>query len=197
MPFTYQYSQPDDYRFSLDSVLMPEAVAKFIRYKKKLEDFKVLDLCAGCGVVGFELFWHERRLRNLDLLEVQEIYRAHFDKNLEIVERPEVNFQFFNLNYEAVLKKPEWSQKYDLIVCNPPYFKTGQGKLSPSDFKNRCRFFIDGSLENLFAAVVQMLKPQGEAYVLAREKITNENKVFIEKVAEIRGTDLLLIKPYR
>lgn len=97
----------------------------------------------------------------------------------------------------------DYTDVFDLIVCNPPYFLPGQGILSPSEFKNRCRFFIDSNLQNLLAGVYNSLKPGGVCFMTLRElaehgldilaEVRNfsENKLQMEDVAQIRGTHLL------
>ena len=47
------------------------------------------------------------------------------------------------------------------------------GILSDSDFKNRCRFFIDSDFANLMRALIYLLKPEGLAYVLLKDLSQN------------------------
>ena len=117
--FSYNYNQPHDYHYSLDSIHFAEFVAKQLQERKNLESTRVLDLCAGCGVIGFELAWHLKSLRLLDFIEVQDIYSAHFQKNLAIVNRPELQINWHLINYDELLEK-NWQGKYDLIISNPP-----------------------------------------------------------------------------
>lgn len=227
IPFTYEYSQPEEYHFSLDSIEMPWQVSLDLG-SKDLTDKKVLDLCAGCGVLGFELNYHLPKLRDIDFVEVQSVYKTHFEHNRELAlahakksSRPklgivrenapvfsssEPSFQFLNLNYDELLKD-SYQDKYDVILCNPPYFVPGQGKLSPSEFKNRCRFFIDSSFENLISVLCHTLKQDGEAFLLLRPledhgldlfaelRRLTKNKLQCESMGEVRGTYLL--KLYR
>ena len=204
--FTYQYSQPDDYHFSLDSIHLAEFVAEELKSHSDLQKLRVLDLCAGCGVIGLELSWYLRDLRQFDFVEVQAIYAAFFQQNVTIVNRPELQLRWHDLNYEMLLEK-NWHEKVDLIVSNPPYFQPGHGMLSPSDFKNRCRFFLDSSFEKFILAMVNVLSMHGRAYFLLRplhqhgfdafssmQKIIANTQVTAKKIAEIRGTDVILME---
>lgn len=186
---------------------MAEIVAKEISTKysaDEIQNLRVLDLCSGCGVIGFELSWHLRALKNFDFVEVQDIYAPHFKKNTEIVNRPELKCKLHIQNYEK-LKGAEWESQFDVVVCNPPYFQVGQGKMSPSEFKNRCRFYIDSTFQNLVESILRVLKPTGSAFVLLRplsehklnlrtelERITS-GRARLDFIADVRGTDLYRI----
>lgn len=205
MSFTYNYSQPEEYHFSLDSIHAAKSVADRYAKEQKLEDLQVLDLCAGCGVMAFELSYHLPMLKKFDLVEIQSIYHPHFKKNLETIHQPSKVFNWLEMNYEQLLSD-SYKEKYDLIISNPPYFRMGQGKMSPSEFKNRCRFYLDSTFEKLIEAILFSLKPKGQAFVLIRSleehgwNLIDELKIQIGTFAEfqivenIRGTELVQIK---
>lgn len=204
--FTYQYAQPDFYHFSLDSTEFAKFVAGQLVQRTDLSTLNVLDLCAGCGVIGFELSWHLRALRKIDFLDIQSTYVPYFQQNVQLVNRQELQLNWLELNYDA-LQTEHWKNKYDLIVSNPPYFHPRHSMLSPSPEKNRCRFFIDSSFENYILAIVNSLAENGEAYILLRSLAMHGEDVFAnlkrclietpvtaEMLAPIRGTDVVLLK---
>lgn len=191
--FTCDYSQPDSYRFSLDSILLAKAVVR--DWQKGPEKPKILDLCAGCGVIGLELSHLHPVFRHLDFVEVQSSYFSHFQENLGRSPHLQVSeINWYNQNY-ADLVAPHWSALYDLVVCNPPYFEIQQGRLPPDELKARSRFFIDSDFTTLWTAILNVLKPQGEAYVLVREQKDhggNRNDLIeslIEKKAKVLSTE--------
>lgn len=205
--YTYDYFQPEEYRFSLDSVFLAQKVAKLLESEVKLSNWKVLDLCAGCGIIGLELSLHAKDLINIDFLEVQEIYHSFFQKNKKMIypEADGLQFRFLNLNYQNLLED-EYENTYDLIVSNPPYFFKDEGLLSPSDFKNRCRFFLDSDFKTLIFAILFVLKPNACAYLLVRSGV-HHGRSPIEEIINIlgaggsakvidnvRGTDIVLIR---
>lgn len=241
IPFTYNYSQPEEYHFSVDSIEMAWKISNYLSSNHSNADFanwKCLDLCSGCGVIGFEINFHVPQLKNWDFVEVQEVYRPHFEANLKKVvdynlsrrsaltakaksrlslvtdlqsdqnhsaDSQDGHFQLLNLNYDQMLEKDCFLQKYQLIVCNPPYFMPGQGKLSPSEFKNRCRFFLDSSFENLIESILQSLAMDGEAFLLIRDLEDHQidllmelrrilgGRLKCENLDMVRGTYLLRI----
>jgi tRNA1(Val) A37 N6-methylase TrmN6 len=109
-------------------------------------------------------------------------------------------------NYERLLEE-QWTEQFDLIVSNPPYFHKGHGVLSPSDFKNRCRFFLDSTFAHFIKALANSLAYKGEAYFLLRplkqhgydlpsdiRNLLRETTVCVRKIANIRGNDVIFLK---
>jgi len=213
--FTYEYSQPSAYRFSLDSVYLAKKVAKLYRTKNiEWDKLKVLDLCSGCGVIGFEFLFFSPECRALDFIEVQASYLPHFKANqkgiLPLLQKKSLESEFHLMNFLQFSKKHP-DKRYGLILCNPPYFFQGEGILSPSEFKNRCRFFLDASFQELIQFIVNHLDENGEAYILVRpgshhgKNILNLSHQYLQQdtlhgglfscdiVDNVRGTDVLCI----
>lgn len=206
--FTFNYSQPEEYRFSHDSVFLARLVFEHLK-NENLSSLRGLDLCAGCGIIGLDFLFHcfheaHKTMKSFDFVEVQEIYLPHFEKNKQHLSDLETPLNFKNINY-AELSSPEYKETYDLILCNPPYFKVSQGKLSPSEFKNRCRFFIDSDFAKLITGIENCVTVHGRAFILlrdlsdhgfsyvkeAQELLSPQTK--FEKWGHIRGTDLFFI----
>lgn len=207
--FTYRYSQPEEYHFSLDSIHLAEFLAQHLQTRKDLSTLRVLDLCAGCGVIGIELSWYLRELTRLDFIEIQDVYTPHFQQNVATVNRPELQLNWHLLNYDCLLEEI-WKNSFDLIVSNPPYFRPEQGILSPSEFKNRCRFFLDSTFHNFIRALENGLAPNGEAYFLLRplqhhgcdllsdiKEIVKDTNCTAEVITHIRGNIVILLKKTR
>jgi tRNA1Val (adenine37-N6)-methyltransferase len=211
--YTFQYSQPDEYHFSHDSVFLAQFVFDWLLKNPDHKINQIADLCAGCGIIGMDLLFHlnQEQLQlplQTDFVEVQHIYESHFEKNKielkkHIHQKSELNF--VNANYADLVVDENFKSKYDLIICNPPYFKTTQGKLSPSEFKNRCRFFIDSDFLNLMQFVKHSMTKTGRAFILLRSlKDHGENwdlpnilqslGLRSENMGEIRGTDVVMVR---
>lgn len=203
--YTFHYSQPEDYKFSHDSVFFARAVHE-IRLARPRSASRILDICAGCGIVGLDYIFHESRSGRgipqvADFLEIQEPYLPHFLRNRDHVEGLGEKAQFHVANY-SVLLGPEWAGRYDLILCNPPYFRVSQGARSPSEFKNRCRFYIDSDFKTLLLGIVNSLEDDGEGYLLLRDlsdhgvdleaeaRSVLGARAVLERIGDIRGTGL-------
>jgi len=190
--YTFFYSQPEHYRFSHDSVFL--ARRAFELFKSQIStQTRVLDLCAGCGIVGMDFLFHCQSELGYtpsicDFLELQEEYASHFEINKRNLHHISCLMQFFQTNHIHFC-----DGSYDLILCNPPYFQPGDGKLSPNEFKNRCRFFLDGSQEDLFQTIKRLLVPSGKALVLMRAEAPPQATGLLSfKQQPIRGTPLFL-----
>ena len=182
--FTYQYAQPEQYHFSLDSIELPLRVARLVE-GQDLQKWKVLDLCSGCGVVGFEFQFYQPQISEMHFLEVQkEDYLHSFTQNLQMVNekmsalRSPTKFQIHWDNYES-WRTSKTESSFDLVLANPPYFQKDQGKLSPSQFKNRCRFYLDSDFETMIDVILHVLKPGSSAYILLRP-LLEHNKNLLE-----------------
>lgn len=225
--YTFEYSQPEAYRFSHDSVFLARKVFEFcseLYSKETLSSLRGLDLCAGCGIVGLDFIFHCKKAWNVtpssfDFIEVQDVYYDHFQENLRRLGSIDSHLNFINKNYSELSSNrrlgvatsqvesasASYISGYDLILCNPPYFRPGQGKMSPSEFKNRCRFFIDSDFNTLLKAIENSLNPNGKSYVLLRNLEEHgwnafkeaqsilSSSVKIEKLEDIRGTGLVRI----
>lgn len=166
--FTYAYAQPKEYHFCLDSIIFPYFVSRQLPERHESpKDFRVLDLCAGCGVIGLELAYYRPWIENFDFLELQPIFRPYFEKNLETAQKRDRNYRFLEADLRT-LQAPEARARYDLIVANPPYFHPDEGNLPPGDVKRRARFFGDASMADLLRSIENALKPRGRAYLLVR-----------------------------
>lgn len=203
---TFHYSQPQEYRLSHDSVFLARQIHENL-VKTDLKQTRCLDICSGAGVVGMDFLFHRRTSQlslpsQFDFLDVQEVYLEHFLENKKRLGDLETKLQFLLHNYN-VLQSPSFHEAYDLIVSAPPYFIVGTGKPSPSEFKNRCRFFIDSDLKNLLLGISYSLKKSGYAYILLRDLPEHRHnvieeaqkichgKINFEILGDIRGTHFI------
>ena len=204
---TFIYSQPEAYRFSHDSVFLAREIFEQHQNEIKQPGYQILDLCAGCGIIGMDLLFHQLKNLNFqgecDFLEIQEVYRDHFEKNKQTLQECFANqnlvLNWIGKNYADIKE----FKKYDLILANPPFFLTSQGSLSESEFKNRCRFFIDSTWTEMLFFIKNSLKKQGKAFFLVRDdlkKIIEKEYYFnislpqVKFVSQIRGTWIGLLE---
>lgn len=197
--FTQNYAQPKEYHFCLDSVLLPKLVADLTR-EKLPSSSAVLDLGAGCGVLGLEFLYYRPDIRQLDFIEKQEFFAPYFRENLarfrEHQDSP-VQCEYLLKDLRSIGSEAgaTTNHSYDLILCNPPYYFEDEGTKPPQNEKAQCHFFLSAGPDDFLNAIAVALKSGGEAYVLVKNpsrwkdaiEATAES-LSVEQVATIRGT---------
>jgi tRNA1Val (adenine37-N6)-methyltransferase len=144
------YKQPKFYRFNEDSVMLSKFAARFIK-----SGIRVLDLCAGSGVIGIEMSRNSSSNFEMDFLELQTEFIPSLKENIKNFEI--VDARIFNCS----LSDFQPDNDYDLVVCNPPYFVRGSGRPSPDCNRQIARTFEVDSIRELFIKVRQCLSESG------------------------------------
>lgn len=134
-----EYNQPDFYHFSRDSIELSNHVLEC-----EQNILSLLDVCAGCGVVGIEIARSAHSLEQCDFVEIQsEFSQSLWENQQRYLESCDSEIFFKSL------KEFEINHVYDVIVANPPYFHPNKSRPSANEKRNRCRSLIDLSLEDL------------------------------------------------
>jgi len=153
------YLQPDFYRFNEDSILLVEKI------KTKITNAdSILDIGAGCGIIGIELS-KIFRPKKLHLLELQNSYEYYLNENIKMLP-PEVDAEVFISNLSSWTRKI----KYDLIVCNPPYYLPGKGQLSPNSQRSFSRTFLIDGWKELVPFILQSLAEKGKSFIVFKNQ---------------------------
>lgn len=194
---TFEYSQPDEYRFSHDSVFFARWLFEEVT-SKDLNLTRVLDVGAGCGILALDFLFHlhkeapKRVPMKMDLLELQDsAYRKHFEANTAAFHKSlsvQTKIEWISQNYKDYVAQ----EKYELIFANPPYFFANEGLLSPSDFKNRCRFYLDASFQDFVCCLERNLSSQGKAYFLFRDRSQDRGETLESLLRRLQLTHLNL-----
>ena len=163
----WDYNQPDFYHFSDDSVWLAKTVSQLLK-NEDTYDFKALDLCAGCGVVGMEIILALTKSLHFDFVELQSVFGKYFDLNVKLLGQLGVNLKFINQDFRKLYKNEKFYDAYDLVVSNPPYFEVGKHRLSTNKEKNICRFFKEGSYAEFIQSVLWVTKKGGRVFFLSR-----------------------------
>ena len=156
------YEQPGFYRFNQDSLELVKWVKQY-----HLKASSILDLGAGCGIIGMELAQHFKP-QKITLLEFQKEYEKSLTKNAK--------FYLKDINHEIVYKSfSEWNstERYDLIVSNPPYYLPDSGQPSLDHRRQLARSFVRDNWEILLKLIEESLAPEGKSFVV----IKNDPKI--------------------
>jgi tRNA1(Val) A37 N6-methylase TrmN6 len=152
------YAQPDFYKFNQDSI----ALINHLKIKH-LFPKSILDLGAGCGIIGIEL---QKKFNSFDLalVEAQHEFREYLEINLKGFGLKESNQSLIIESFSGFFLE----KKFDLIVSNPPYFLPGTGKSSSSSNRDTCRHFRIDSIEILLNCIHRHLSYDGMACLVFR-----------------------------
>ncbi len=153
------YSQPDFYRFNEDSLKLVKWVSMKVSKASQL-----LDLGAGCGVIGIELA-NLLRPEKLNLLEVQTEFVPHIQKNIRTQLKHRIPVEVVNESFG------KWSpkKKYDLITCNPPYFLPGRGEPYKDARRELARSFVLDNWKIFFDTLDKAMTESGRAFLVIRD----------------------------
>ena len=153
----YQYN--DGFKFSLDSILL----AEYVKITGKTNS--ILDLCTGNASIPLILSTKTNAL--IDAFEIQkDIYNLaiesiKYNKKQEQITVYNADVKEINnyLNYK----------KYDIITCNPPYFKVkNNGYLNETEKLAIARHELKVTLEDIFKIASDHLNTKGEFYLVHR-----------------------------
>lgn len=155
------------YRFTSDSILL----SRFARAKA---GDKVADFCAGSGVVGFHFLCLNPAISSLDLFEMQPALA-------EMSERTAVMNNFDCAVHCCKIQDigREFDDKFSLVLCNPPYERSG--------FENEvyekavCRKELTITLPEIIEKAYRVLKYGGRFAVLNRADRTAELIYLLKK----------------
>ncbi|HHW69087.1 MAG TPA: tRNA1(Val) (adenine(37)-N6)-methyltransferase [Tenericutes bacterium] len=140
------------FNFSLDSVLLPN----FITINKNIE--KILDI--GCGNAPIPLILTTKTDAKIIGVEIQkEVYDLAV-KSVKI-NNLEEKIEIINEDINELYKKIE-TDSYDIITCNPPFFKIDENSnLNDSEFKKIARHEIKLTLSQICKISKKLLKNGG------------------------------------
>ena len=176
----YIMQMQDGFKFSLDSLLL----AEFVKVKK--DDKKILDMCTGnapvplvlslktnAEIVGFEI------QKEISELALESVAINGLEKNIRIINDDIKNID----NYFE-------SNTFDIITCNPPYFKTKEdGYRNKNDFLTLARHEIAIDLETIFKIAFKYLKDNKTFYLVHRVErlddiivLARENKMNVKEL---------------
>ena len=164
----YIIQDTDMFNFSLDSVLLPN----FVTINKKTK--KILDIGSGNAPIPLIL----STLTDAQIMAV-EIQKDVYELGKESIKinKLENRIDFINADINELYKEID-TETFDVITCNPPYFKVNESSnLNDSEYKTIARHEIKLDLEKLFKIAKKLLKNKGNIAIVHRpERLSDINK---------------------
>jgi tRNA1(Val) A37 N6-methylase TrmN6 len=139
------YQPQEGYCYNSDSVFLSD----FINYFKPKG--KVLDVGAGCGIVGL-LVARQNPKVELEAVEKQDDFVKYATINAKVNKIP------YKIHHKSFLELDE-DVKYDYIISNPPFYPDGVTK-SINEMLSVARYNNNLPLGDFFKKVSRVLKPK-------------------------------------
>ena len=146
------------FNFSLDSVLLPS----FVQVNPKTT--KILDICTGNAPIPLIL----STKTNAKIIGV-EIQKEIYDLAIESVKINNIkNIELINDDIKNISKEYE-TDSFDIITCNPPYFKYSDVSIvNSNDIKTIARHEVCINLEDIIKISRKLLKNGGSLNIVHR-----------------------------
>ena len=150
-PLLKIYQDTDAFNFSIDSMLL----ASFATITKRVN--KICDLCTGNAPIPLYL-----SLRTKALIKGVEVQKESFDlANKSVIENKLDNqIEVINDNLINIHEKLG-KNVFDLVTCNPPFFKIGDHNINPNDKKAIARHEILANLDDIVKEASVLLNSKG------------------------------------
>lgn len=148
--------RPDAFRFGTDSVLLADFAAP------KPSD-RAVDLGCGTGAIAVLMAAHCEKLR-VDAVEIQPEIADMARRSMEL------NGLEARVRVHEADMREAWralgAEGYTLVVCNPPYGRSGGGLVSQSETKRIARHEGDLSPEDVAYSASRLLRSGGRFCVV-------------------------------
>ena len=153
------YQDTDCFSFSLDSVMLANFAT--VRLRDKL----IGDLGCGNGVIP--LIMSLRTDKKIIGVEIQEKLANMAKRSVSF---NELNSQIEIINQDMKLfANSEYFESFDLLTCNPPYFKVNEKKYFNDSYEKMiARHEIDINLKELVVVAKKLLKNNGYFAIVHR-----------------------------
>lgn len=153
------FQDDEAFLFSLDSVIL----ANFVSIR--LTDKNIVDLCSGNASIPMLLSFRTKA----NILGV-ELQKDIYDLGYESIVSNKMDKQISFVNYDIKnLVDEKYEGKYDVVTCNPPYFKYKEGSLINQN-KNKmiARHEVCTNLEEVIKISSYILKTNGTMALVHR-----------------------------
>ena len=153
------FQDDEAFLFSLDSVIL----ANFVSIR--LTDKNIVDLCSGNAPIPMLLSFRTKA----NILGV-ELQKDIYDLGYESIVSNKMDKQISFVNYDIKnLVDEKYEGKYDVVTCNPPYFKYKEGSLINQN-KNKmiARHEVCTNLEEVIKISSYILKTNGTIALVHR-----------------------------
>lgn len=138
------YQPESGYCYNSDSIFLYDFIDSF---KPR---GKMLDVGAGCGVVGLLVARDNPRVE-LEAVEKQDVFVEYAKTNARV---NKIDYKMHETNFLEL----DEETKYDYIISNPPFYHDGASR-SDNEMLFNARYNINLPIRDFFKKVSRLLKP--------------------------------------
>lgn len=178
--------------FGTDSVLL----ANFVNSNNSKNN--IIDFCSGSGVISV-LISAKKKCDKVVAVELQKEMYDLLKRNVQCNNLDEkiIALNTSIQNVEIIRKKmieKTGEGTADIIVCNPPYKKIGEGIKNPKDVKYIARHEVCCKLEDIFDSASKLLNTKGKLYIVHKpERLTD--LICIARKYRLEAKKIKLVQP--
>lgn len=151
------YQDTDLFNFSIDSMLL----ADFVTINKKTK--AICDLCSGNAPIPMYL-----TLRSDAKIVGVEVLEDSFNLACMSIDENKLNNQITMINENLINIHNKFDYKFDVVTCNPPFFKIGDNNINPNDKKAIARHEILANLDDIVKEASMLLNSKGRFAMVHR-----------------------------
>ncbi|RLB66903.1 MAG: hypothetical protein DRH03_11655 [Deltaproteobacteria bacterium] len=158
--YDLEIEQPENgYRYNQDPFLLARFIKEHRDQWRAQLNGKCLDMGTGVGILPLLLapdfpdthFTGIEIQKELATLASNNVRRNRLNQQIKII-----TADYYDLN-----KKSSFSENFQMIICNPPYYPENGGRLNLCPQKCLARHEITGNLENLVRTAASYLATKG------------------------------------
>ena len=166
------YQNKKYFKFSLDSILLAEYV------KNPSNAKSILELCAGNCAISMIL--STKTDASITALEIQ---KDVYELGLKSIHYNKLEDRITLINDDIKNTENYFpGNKYDIILCNPPYFKVDDNSLkNKNNVKAMARHEISIKLEEIINISSKMLDLNGELYLVHKPERLDDIIIYCDK----------------
>ena len=153
-----------------DSAFLVETISDQIANN----NINLLEMGSGNGIISIMLSYYHPKWKILGI----EIQKHLMELSRDNAELSETSPTFT----KADLREFTSSQKYDLIISNPPYFPKNMGRISPIQERAISRHEITCNMMDILECVKRNLKNSSNAFILYPQNRWDDIDNFAKKV---------------
>ena len=157
-PLLKIYQDTEAFHFSIDTMLL----ADFVSITKRTK--RICDLCSGNAPIPLYL-----SLRNNEKIEGVEIQENSYNLAVQSIQENHLEDQItMHLDNLIGISNKIGKNCFEVVTCNPPFFKVGDHHLNPNDKKAIARHEIMATLKDIVQEASVLLNSKGRFAMVHR-----------------------------